>query len=300
MPRVFLSYRREDSAAYAGRIQDLLQRAFGRDLLFMDVDNVPLGVNFAKVLHDKIAKCEVLLAVIGHNWLSAQGDEGKRRLDNPDDFVRIEIATALRRNILVIPILLDGATIPKANELPEELKELALRNGLDVRHASFHNDMNKLIRSLRALHRIENIKLLCVGCGAGLLVGALFNLLGGLIWWFQGSPVLEFLGAFYPRALQCAVFMFSGATAAVLWQWYRLLRAVAVSGILAVLLFAIEMLFSTSDFQILPQELIFQSTYVLLVYCPFIYGALTLYDRTSHRSSSSQKTSMDAATQGAQ
>jgi hypothetical protein len=83
----------------------------------------------------------VLLAVIGRKWLSAQDDEGKRRLDNPDDFVRIEIATALRRNIRVIPILLDGATVPKANELPEELKELALRNGLDVRHASFHNGL---------------------------------------------------------------------------------------------------------------------------------------------------------------
>ena len=103
-PRVFLSYRRDDSAAYAGRIEDRLRRALGRNLLFMDVDNIPLGVNFAEVLDEEIAKCDVLLAVIGRKWLSTQDDEGKRRLDKPDDFVRVEIATALRRNIRVIPI----------------------------------------------------------------------------------------------------------------------------------------------------------------------------------------------------
>ena len=109
-PRVFLSYRREDSAAYAGRIEDRLRRTLGRNQLFMDVDNIPLGVNFAKVLQDEIAKCEVLLVVIGRNWLGAREDDGRRRLDNPDDFVRIEIATALRcARSAVIPILLDGA-----------------------------------------------------------------------------------------------------------------------------------------------------------------------------------------------
>ena len=98
-PRVFLSYRREDSAAYAGRIEDRLRRALGRNELFMDVDNVPLGVNFAKLLQDEVARCDVLLALIGRSWLSARGDDDRRRLDNPDDFVRTEIATALRRNI---------------------------------------------------------------------------------------------------------------------------------------------------------------------------------------------------------
>ena len=148
--RVFISYRRDDSAGGAGRVHDRLEREFGSGLLFMDVDLIPLGVNFTKVLRDEVAKCEVLLAVIGPNWLNASDEEGHRRLDSPNDFVRIEISTALQRNIPVIPILLDGATIPKANQLPKDLRELGVRNGLEVRHASFHSDMEKLIRGLKS------------------------------------------------------------------------------------------------------------------------------------------------------
>jgi TIR domain len=147
--KVFISYRRGDSAGYAGRVRDRLERELGRDLLFMDVDAIPLGTNFSKVLHEEVAKCGVLLAVIGPNWPDARDEHGNRRLDDPNDFVRIEIAAALQRNIPVIPILLDGATIPKADQLPEDLKELASRNGMDIRHASFHDDMNRLIRGLK-------------------------------------------------------------------------------------------------------------------------------------------------------
>jgi TIR domain len=147
--KVFISYRRADSAGYAGRVMDRLDRELGRDLIFMDVDAIPLGTNFSKVLHEEVAKCSVLLAVIGPNWLDARDEHGNRRLDNPNDFVRIEIAAALQRNIPVTPLLLDGARIPKADELPEDLKELALRNGMEVRHASFQDDMNRLIRGLK-------------------------------------------------------------------------------------------------------------------------------------------------------
>jgi TIR domain len=129
--KVFISYRWADSAGYAGRVMDRLDRELGRDLVFMDVDALPLGTNFPKVLHEEVAKCSVLLAVIGPNWLDARDEHGNRRLDNPNDFVRIEIAAALQRSIPVIPLLLDGARIPKADELPEDLKELALRNGME-------------------------------------------------------------------------------------------------------------------------------------------------------------------------
>jgi TIR domain len=149
--KVFISYRRDDSAGHAGRVHDRLEREFGRDLLFMDVDAVPLGVNFVKVLGEEVAKCNVLLAVIGPNWLNARDEDGNRRLDNPHDFVRIEIGAALQRNIPVIPILLDGAKVPKANQLPKELEEFPLRNGLDIRHASFHNDVDRLIRGLKQI-----------------------------------------------------------------------------------------------------------------------------------------------------
>ena len=90
--KVFISYRRDDSAGYAGRVRDRLERELGRDLLFMDVDAIPLGSNFSKVLHEEVAKCGVLLAMIGPNWPDARDEHGHRRLDDPNDFVRIEIA----------------------------------------------------------------------------------------------------------------------------------------------------------------------------------------------------------------
>jgi hypothetical protein len=286
-PKVLISYRREDSAAYAGRIQDRLQRAFGRNLLFMDVDNIPLGVNFVQVVCDEVAKCDVLLAVIGRSWLHAQDAEGKRRLDSPHDPVRIEISTALQRQIRVVPILLDGAMVPKADELPEELKELALRNGLDVRHASFHNDMNKLIRSLKAPHRVENIKLICVGCGSGLLAGVLPGLLTAFSWW--GTPFPQGIGPLYQRAFECMVFIFSGAAAAVLRQRYRLLTAVATSGLLALLVFAIEIeqLFASSSITNLTPALYGYNAFVFYLmivsfYFVFIYRAFAMYERTLH------------------
>jgi hypothetical protein len=148
--KVFLCYRRDDSAAFTGRVQDRVEQEFGRDLLFMDVDAIPLGVNFVTALHEAVAECEVLLAVIGPNWVEARDDTGARRLDDPNDFVRIEIGAALQRSIPVIPILLDGAKVPKANQLPEELKELPMRNWLEVDHASFHSDLDKLVRGLKA------------------------------------------------------------------------------------------------------------------------------------------------------
>jgi hypothetical protein len=100
-----------------------------------------------------------LLAVIGPGWLDARDENGHRRLGNPDDFVRIEIGTALKRGIRVIPILLEGTQVPKADQLPDDLKELALRIGLDVRHASFNEDMARLIRELKgALSMVSRTK----------------------------------------------------------------------------------------------------------------------------------------------
>jgi hypothetical protein len=147
--KVFISYRRDDSAGHAGRVHDRLARELGPDLLFMDVDGIPLGRNFVKVLQEEVAKCSVLLAVIGREWLDACDENGRRRLDSPNDFVRVEIAAALQRDIPVIPILLEGTKVPRADQLPDDLQELALRNGLGVRHSSFHSDMDILIRQLK-------------------------------------------------------------------------------------------------------------------------------------------------------
>jgi hypothetical protein len=108
----------DDSAGHAGDVHDRLKGEFRSDLLFMDVDAIPPGDNFIKVLRDELARCDVLLALIGPNWLNVRDEQGNRRLDNPSDFLRIEIATALQRDIPVIPILLDGARMPKAHQLP--------------------------------------------------------------------------------------------------------------------------------------------------------------------------------------
>jgi hypothetical protein len=152
--KIFLSYRREDSAGQAGRLADRLKLEFG-DILFMDVDGIPLGVNFVERLSEEIATCNVLLAVIGHEWLNIRDQSGARRLDNPTDFVRVEIATALRRSIPLIPILLDGTKLPQRDQLPEDLRELTIRNGLDLRHASFHVDVGRLIHELQQTLVIE-------------------------------------------------------------------------------------------------------------------------------------------------
>jgi hypothetical protein len=136
MATVFINYRRHDSAGNAGRVHDRLKSEFGDDLIFMDVTAIPFGVNFAKYITAEVAKCDLLLVLIGPDWLNAQDNDGNRRLDNPNDLVRLEIATALARDIPVVPIMLDGARIPKEDELPADISELSMRNGLDVRHAS--------------------------------------------------------------------------------------------------------------------------------------------------------------------
>ena len=127
--KVFISYRRDDSAAYAGRVHDRLVPEFGRDRLFMDVTGIRPGADFVKVLGDEVAKCDVLLALVGPRWIDARDEKGTRRLDSTADFVRIEIATALKRDIPIIPILLDGATIPRAQDLPRDLEGLVRRAG---------------------------------------------------------------------------------------------------------------------------------------------------------------------------
>lgn len=146
--RIFISYRRVDSEGYAGRIYDRLAPHFGDDAIFMDVDDIPAGVDFVKFLENEVLSCDVLIALIGRQWLNVKDEHGKRRLNNPTDFVRIEIATALKRGIRVIPILLGGSQMPQDSELPDNLQALTRRNGLPVYHHSFHTDTNRLINHL--------------------------------------------------------------------------------------------------------------------------------------------------------
>jgi adenylate cyclase len=148
--KIFINYRREDSIGTAGRLRDRLAEAFGEESLFMDVDNIPAGDDFAADLNNQVTACRVFLAVIGPNWLDAKDESGVRRLDNPDDFVTIEIAAALARgDIRIIPVLVDNAPMPKADKLPESIKPLVRRNAVELRNSQFRRDAEMLVAIMR-------------------------------------------------------------------------------------------------------------------------------------------------------
>jgi WD40 repeat protein len=150
---VFISYRRQETSGLAGRLYDRLADRFGDDQVFMDVDTIALGVDFAEVITQAVSTCQVLLAVIGPRWLTATDQDGRRRLDDPDDTVRLEVTAALERDIRVIPILVEGATMPRRQELPDSLASLARRNALSVRHESFHSDADRLLNEIEPVLR---------------------------------------------------------------------------------------------------------------------------------------------------
>ena len=151
MAAIFISYRREDSAGYAGRLFDALALHFGKDEIFMDVDDIKAGEDFVKVIEETANRCQVLLAVIGKTWGTVKGDDGHLRLANPQDFVRAEIAAGLRGKIRVIPILVGGAAMPRAQDLPEDVAPLARIEALAVSDTRFHQDVAQLIEVLSAM-----------------------------------------------------------------------------------------------------------------------------------------------------
>ena len=142
---IFINYRRADSRHAAGRLYDLLGQEFGREHVFMDVDTIPLGVDFVDYLGAQVGKCQVLVSLIGRQWLEML----RRKAGDPTDFVLVEIAAALKRDIRVFPVLVDGAAMPQEEELPEALKPLARRNAAQLRHESFGADGEKLLRELK-------------------------------------------------------------------------------------------------------------------------------------------------------
>ena len=159
--RIFISYRRADSAGYAGRVYDRLAAHFGKEAIFMDVDTIQAGLDFVDVLENAVQSCDVVVALLGRQWLNIKDEAGNRRLDNPQDFVRIEVAAALTRNIRVIPVLVDGTPMPNSDQLPSNLKSLARRNAVLVNHYSFHADTTRLIEQLElALKAAEESKIL--------------------------------------------------------------------------------------------------------------------------------------------
>ncbi|WP_447963392.1 SUMF1/EgtB/PvdO family nonheme iron enzyme [Nitrospira sp. Ecomares 2.1] len=148
MSGIFICYRREDSIAYAGRLFDQLADRFGEEQIFMDIDTMKVGLDFVEQIEKAVQSCHVLIAVIGKTWVNIQDEEGKRRLDNPKDFVRVEIQVALERNILVIPLLVGGAGMPKAVELPDVIAKLARRHAMKMSDERFRADATRLFEQI--------------------------------------------------------------------------------------------------------------------------------------------------------
>lgn len=150
--KIFISYRREDTAATALGIGQYLERTFGHKNVFIDID-MRAGIKFPTVLGQRLAACRVMLVLIGPGWLNALDGRGGRRLDDPDDWVRLEISQALKRNIVVIPVLVDGTQLPARDALPDDIRGLLDHQAVSVTVPGFRNEMSGLVRDLRAISR---------------------------------------------------------------------------------------------------------------------------------------------------
>jgi hypothetical protein len=152
----FISYRREDAAGFAGRLCDSLERLLPAEPIFRDVDGLSPGQDFVAAIDARLRQCRACLAVIGRDWLNARDAEGRRRLDQPDDFVRLELTAALARpEVLVIPVLVEGASMPPAEALPPEIRGLARRQAVSLRDDTWDADVARLVRSLEGAIRTQ-------------------------------------------------------------------------------------------------------------------------------------------------
>ncbi len=147
--RIFISYRRSDSAGHAGRLHDYLKNYFGSGRIFFDVDTIQAGANFEQKISDELDNSEAALVLIGNQWLESKDTEGNRRLDNPNDYVRFEVETALGKNITVIPILLQGTQMPSSNVLPDTLYDLSRRNAIRLNDDHWNSDCSLLAGILK-------------------------------------------------------------------------------------------------------------------------------------------------------
>lgn len=146
MSGIFISYRRHDSAGWTGHLSERMEQCFGPDQIFMDIEKIEAGTDFVEAIESAVGSCNILLAVIGPAWLASVDAEGRRRLDNPEDFIRLEIATALKRNVRVIPVLVGGAAMPTSPELPDDLKALTRRQAHELTDSRWDYDTEQLIK----------------------------------------------------------------------------------------------------------------------------------------------------------
>jgi TIR domain/Tripartite tricarboxylate transporter TctB family len=147
--KIFINYRRGDDPGFTGRLFDFLERNFSSEQLFIDVDNISAGEDFARVLDAQVGQCDVMLSVIGQDWLDAKAEDGSRRLDSPKDFVRFEIESALRLDKRVIPVLVNQANMPREEVLPPSLAAFTRRNAVRITHERFRAEAQGLVGALK-------------------------------------------------------------------------------------------------------------------------------------------------------
>lgn len=202
MAKIFISYRREDSQHAVDRLQEAMRPYLKnpqRDL-FIDVDNIPIGVDFEAHLQSKVSQCDAVLAVIGPGWLNVRNEAGEPRLQQAEDFVRTELETALNRGIPVVPVLLDGTVMPRPDQLPDGLKALAKRNGAQLDRKSFRSDVDHIMKGLgfRTRRNPWPTRLLGIASVAILIAGGWWGV--QQVDWSAGPPDLASNGAEQPAA----------------------------------------------------------------------------------------------------
>ena len=146
---LFISYRRSDAGPYARLLQVQFAKRLPGTPVFMDLDSIEAGTDFAEAIKAGVNSCRVLVALIGPKWLDLRDKEGRRRLDNPDDYVRLEIRSALERRVRVIPVLIDGTEMPQRRQLPDDLSKLATLNALQMGYDRYEYDETRLITAIK-------------------------------------------------------------------------------------------------------------------------------------------------------
>lgn len=155
---IFVSYRRDDSRQAAGRLAENLAEHFGEKRIFRDIETIELGVDFTKALNQALGSCVVMLVLIGRDWLTVHDAQGARRLDDPKDWIRQEIVTALERDIRVVPVLVDGAALPDEGDLPADLQPLVRRQALEMEDGRWKGDLQRLVTMLAKLPGLQPIE----------------------------------------------------------------------------------------------------------------------------------------------
>jgi hypothetical protein len=189
MTKLFISYRRDENTGYAGRIRERLVSLFGPGSVFMDLDDIGPGSDFVEVIDKTLASCDVLLVLVGSHWIGIKDSNGRRRLDDPKDFVRIEISKALGRNIRTIPILLNDAPMPAEKDLPQDLKPLCRHQAIEMSEERWDYDFGRLVEALsgRSPRQTGRRKILA-------LVGAALPAVLAVLWWLR-KPGVDLTGS---------------------------------------------------------------------------------------------------------